>query len=158
MRAINNEQKKSEKNHNIYLKLYIFYILPHHNLLSHLRSMIRKQLILMSFKQTSHSSQLWGEKKRVPIQGGRKSHFVPCHRLSYQMEFRSTQPNQTKSDFRTVRHILCSISRCLMSGLELTEHPGNLLWEQALSAFHSEITVELAKPGMYMPTVPLSTV
>lgn len=63
--------------------------------------------------------------------------LFPATGFPTQMEFRSTQQNQTKSDCKEVRHILRSINRCLMSGLYLTEDAGNLLW------FHSKITVEL---------------
>lgn len=51
--------------------MYIFYILPHHYMLSHLRSVIRNQLVSMPFKQMSHSSQL-GKKTPTHLHSGRK--------------------------------------------------------------------------------------
>lgn len=52
----------NKRSENLYSKLYRFYILPCHNFLSYLRSMIRSQVLSMSFKQMSHSPQT---KKKV---------------------------------------------------------------------------------------------
>lgn len=129
----------NKKSENFYFKLYKFNILPCHNLLSYLKTITRSQVLSMSFKQMSHSPQT--KKKKSPFGEEERVTLFPATGFPAQMEFRSTQQNQRECDCRKIRHILCSISRCLMSGLKLTEDPGNLLWEWALvPVFHTEIT------------------